>query len=65
MLDTVLSASDFAPYLALLAAVAVHARPLVLLTGFLVAVRGTSGPKRSDMFTVFARHVASRHSPRR
>ncbi|MER5376242.1 hypothetical protein [Streptomyces sp. NPDC002553] len=64
MLDTVLSASGSTPYFALLAAVAVHARPLILLAGFLVAVRGTSGPKRSDMFTVFARHIASRHSPR-
>jgi hypothetical protein len=65
MRNTVLSASGSTPYLALLAAVAVHARPLILLAGFLVAVRGTSGPKRSDMFTDFAHHLASRHSPRR
>ncbi|WP_098017680.1 hypothetical protein [Streptomyces sp. b62] len=65
MPNTVLSASGATPYLALLAAVAVHTRPLILLAGFLVAVRGTSGPKRSAMFADFAHHLASRHNSRR
>ncbi|MER6038320.1 hypothetical protein ABT133_31160 [Streptomyces sp. NPDC001835] len=65
MQNTVLSASGSTPYLALLAALAVHTRPLILLAGFLVAVRGTSGPKRSAMFTDFAHHLAPQRCPRR
>lgn len=65
MLTTYLSTAGATPYLPLLAAVAVHARPLILLAGFLAALRGTRGPKRGDLFTVFARHLAPQRRPRR
>ncbi|CAL9368535.1 hypothetical protein SUDANB105_00812 [Streptomyces sp. enrichment culture] len=60
MLHNFLASVSAVPVIALVLALARPLRLVALLTGFLVALRGTRGQSRGQMFDLFTRHLTDR-----